>query len=97
MQFRYLRKLSRFRIEWKTSAIGLAVNVNLLDYRIITIKENTETLLETRRDVGLEIDAEKLKYVAMSRHSKPRPNQNIRIANDSYGKCGKVQILGDNI
>jgi len=33
-----------------------------------TIKENTETLLETSRDVGLEINAEKTKYMIMYRH-----------------------------
>jgi hypothetical protein len=35
-------------------------DVNLLGDSINTIKENKETLLQVRRDVGLEINAEKI-------------------------------------
>jgi hypothetical protein len=43
-----------------------ANNVNLLDDSINTIKENTETLIEASRDIGLEINAEKTKYMVVS-------------------------------
>jgi hypothetical protein len=35
---------------------------------VIYHKENTETLLEVNKDVGLEINAQKTKYMIMSRH-----------------------------
>jgi hypothetical protein len=35
---------------------------------INTIKKNPETLLDASREVGLEINTEKTKYIIMSRH-----------------------------
>jgi hypothetical protein len=45
-----------------------ADDINLLGDSISTIKEKTEILLEASRNVGLEINAEKTKYMIMSRH-----------------------------
>jgi hypothetical protein len=72
-----------------------ADDINLLDDNMNAIKENTEALLEASRDVGLEINAEKAKYMIMSCHQNSGQNQHI-IANESFEKCGKIEILGDN-
>jgi hypothetical protein len=61
-----------------------ADDVNLLGDSVNTIKGNSETLLETIRDIDLEINAEKTKYIIMSRDTNSGQNQNM-ITNESFG------------
>jgi hypothetical protein len=45
-----------------------ADDVNLLGDNIDTIKKNTETLIDANKEVGLEINVDKTKYMLLSRH-----------------------------
>jgi hypothetical protein len=74
-----------------------ADDVNLLGDSVNTIKENSETLLESSRDIGLEINAEKSTYMNMSRHPNSGQNQNIRTANESFEKVAKFKYLGTTL
>jgi hypothetical protein len=68
--------------------------VNLLGDSVNTIKGNSETLLEASSDIGLEITAEKTKYMIMSRHQNSEQNQNIRRANESFESVATFKYLG---
>jgi hypothetical protein len=74
-----------------------ADDVNFLGDSVNTKKENTETLLESSRDIGLEINAEKTKYMIMSRHPTSGQNQNIRTANESFENVAKLKSLGTTL
>jgi len=43
------------------------VNTSILGRRVQTTKNNTETLLVGSKEIGLEVNADKTKHVAMSR------------------------------
>ena len=44
-----------------------ASDVNILDGSVHTIKENTEALVVDTQETGVEINADKTKYMGMSR------------------------------
>jgi hypothetical protein len=48
--------------------ISHADGVNILGESMNTIKKDKEALLETRRQVALEVNTEKTKYIFVSRH-----------------------------
>jgi hypothetical protein len=61
--------------------LALADDVNLLGDNIVTIKKNTETIIDASKEVGLEINVEKTKYTLLSRHQNTGQNRDIKIAN----------------
>jgi hypothetical protein len=71
-----------------------ADDINLLCCNTKTIKQNIETLLEVSKDISLEINARKTKYMITSRHPNSGQIQNIRTANESFENVAKLNIWG---
>jgi hypothetical protein len=61
-----------------------ADDMNLLRHNINITKENTEILIDSSKEVGLEARAEKTIYILMFRHQNAGPSHNINIANRSF-------------
>jgi hypothetical protein len=60
--------------------LAYADDVNLLGDNIDTIKKNAETLIDASKEIGLEINVEKTKYMLLSRLQNVGQNRDIKIA-----------------
>jgi len=70
-------------------------NVNILGRSIHTIKENTDALVVVSKENGLGINADKTKYMVMSRDHSAERSHNIKNDNSSFER-ETVQILWNN-
>jgi ribosomal protein S2 len=71
--------------------------VNLLGDNIDAIKNNMETLIDTSKEVGLEVNTEKTKYMLLSRHQNAGQSYDIKIAHRCFENVAKFRYLGTTI
>jgi hypothetical protein len=71
--------------------------VNLLGDNIDTIKKNTEALTGDSKEVGLEVNAEKTKYMLLSRHQNAGQNHNIKIGDRLFENVAQFKYLGPTV
>jgi hypothetical protein len=71
--------------------------VNLLRDNVDSINKKTETLIDTSKEVGLEINLEKTKIMFLSRHQNVGQNRGIKIANKSFENVSQFKYLGSTI
>jgi hypothetical protein len=72
-------------------------DVNLLGDNLDTIKKSTETLIDASKEVGLEINVEKTKFMLLSRHQNVGQNRDIKIANRSSANVSQFKYLGTTV
>jgi hypothetical protein len=80
-----IRKVQENQVKLKLNGthqlLAYADDVNLLGDNIDTIKKNQESLIDTSKEIGLEINVETTKYILLSRHQNVGQNLDVKIAN----------------
>jgi hypothetical protein len=65
-----------------------------LGENISAIRKSMEAVVHTSEEVGLEINAEKTKYIFMSRYQTTGQNHNIRVTDISFESVTNFKYLG---
>jgi retron-type reverse transcriptase len=77
--------------------LAYADDVNLLGDNIDTINKNTETLIDASKEVGLEVNVEKTKYMLASRDENAGQNRKIKIGIRSFENVSQFKYLGTTL
>jgi hypothetical protein len=74
--------------------LAYADDVNLLGDNIDTINKNTKPLIDASKEVGLEVNIEKTKYMLVPCDQNVGQNQDTKISNRSFENVSQFKYLG---
>jgi len=69
----------------------------MLGGSVRTVKDSTETLIVASKETGLEVNADKTKYVVTSRDQNAGRIHNMKSDNSSFERVGELKYLGTNL
>ena len=74
-----------------------ADDVNMLEVSAHTVKENAEALLVDSKKTGLEVNADKTKYMVMSRDQNAGRYHSMKNDNSSFERVEEFKYLGKTL
>jgi len=77
--------------------VNHANDVNILGRSVHTIKKNTEALVIASKETGLEVNADKTKYMVMSRDQNAGRRQDIKTDNSCFESVEQFRYLGTTL
>jgi len=77
--------------------LAYADDVNILGGSIHTLKESAEALVAATREIGLEVSADKTKYMVMSREQNAGRIHNAMIDNSTFEGVEEFKYLGTTL
>ena len=77
--------------------LAYADDVNILGGSIHIQKENAEALVDATREIGLEVSADKTKYIVMSQDQNAGRIQSVRIDNSIFKRVEGFKYFGTTL
>ena len=77
--------------------LAYADDVNILGGTIHTLRENAEALVAATREIGLEVSADKTKYMVMSRDQNAGRIQSVMTDNSTFERVEGFKYLGTTL
>jgi hypothetical protein len=67
--------------------------VNIVGESVHNVKENEEALLVASKETGLDVNADKTKYMVLSRDQKARRSHSMKNENRPFGRVEEFKLL----
>jgi len=80
-----------------THQLLVYANDNILGGSVHALKENEEALVVATKEIGLEVNADKTKYMVMSRDRNAGRGHSVKIDNTSIERVEEFKYLGTTI
>jgi hypothetical protein len=77
--------------------LAYADGVNILEGSVHTVKKIAEALVVATKEIGLEVNADKTKYMVMSRERNAGRDHSVKIDNSSIEKVKEFKYLGTTL
>ena len=77
--------------------LAYADGVNILGGSVHTVKENAEALVVATKEIGLEVNADKTKYMITSRDQNAGRSHSMKIDNSSIVRVEEFKYLGTTL
>jgi len=85
------------KLKGKHQLLVYADDVNILGGSVHTIKENTAVLVDASKEIRLEVNADRTKYLVMSRDQNAGRSHSIQVDNSSSEMVEEFKIFGNNL
>jgi len=86
-----------FKLNGTHQLLVYADDVNILGGSIHSLKENAEALVAATRDIGLEVSADKTKYMVMPRDQNAGRIHSVSIDNSTFEGVKEFKYLGTTL
>ena len=89
--------IHRLKLNGTHQLLAYADDVNILGGNAHTVKENAETLVGATEETGLEVNADKTKYMIMSRDQNAGRSHSMKIYNNTIERVEEFKYLGTTL